>query len=170
MLLKSISSLTFLLVAIGEIHAYFHHINTNSSQFSPVKLQSNASFSDGNPGGIISYMIFVNKKTQIQNKISNNQTVRSMKFESSRRKRRVERHNNDQTYTIEVVVAFDRTLERFHNQENLKEYILSLMLGASNIYVDPSIGNQINLSVKEIVQLNDMNVKAISPDGNGKFV
>lgn len=93
-----------------------------------------------------------------------------MKFESSRRKRRVERHNNDQTYTIEVVVAFDRTLERFHNQENLKEYILSLMLGASNIYVDPSIGNQINLSVKEIVQLNDMNVKAISPDGNGKFV
>lgn len=169
MLLNSISIFTCLLVAIGEIDSYSHHINTSSSQHAPVELQSDASFSNGFPGRIISYMIWsIKKKHKFKKQFF--QTVRSMKFESSRRKRQVERQNNDQIYTIEVLVAFDRTLERFHNQENLKEYILSLMLGASHIYVDPSIGNQINLSVKEIVHLKDMNVKTISPDENGKFV
>lgn len=75
----------------------------------------------------------------------------------------------DQTFTIEIVVAFDHTIERFHNRENVKEYVLSLMLGASNIYADPSIGNRINLSVKEIFHMKDVDVKVLSPDENGKF-
>lgn len=72
-----------------------------------------------------------------------------------------------QTYTIEVVVAFDYTIESFHNGENLEEYILSLMFGASNIYADPSIGHRINLSVIKIISVKDVNVNTIKPDENG---
>lgn len=90
-------------------------------------------------------------------------------FASPRRKRDIDiyRFQNVQTYTIEVVVAFDYTIERFHNRENLEEYILSLMFGASNIYSDPSIGHRINLSVKKIIRIKEMYVNTIKPDEDG---
>lgn len=91
-------------------------------------------------------------------------------FESPRRKRDIDKGNHFRkvhTYTIEVVVAFDSTIESFHNGENLEEYILSLMFGASNIYADPSIGHRINLSVKKIISVKDVNVDTIKADENG---
>lgn len=66
---------------------------------------------------------------------------------------------------MEVLVAYDQSMVEFHQSQHLTEYILSLMLTASNIIKDPSIGNPIILSVKDIIRMNDVDVKTSE---NGK--
>lgn len=60
---------------------------------------------------------------------------------------------------MEVLVAYDRSMEIFHQSTDLTEYILSLMSTASDIIKDRSMGIPIILSVKEIIRMKDVDVK-----------
>lgn len=63
---------------------------------------------------------------------------------------------------MEVLVAYDRSMEIFHQSTDLTEYILSLMSTASDIIKDRSMGIPIILSVKEIIRMKDVDVKTAS--------
>ncbi|XP_065369742.1 A disintegrin and metalloproteinase with thrombospondin motifs 9 isoform X3 [Calliphora vicina] len=57
-------------------------------------------------------------------------------------------------FTIELLVAVDRTMKEFH-KDDLTSYILTLISIVSNIFADASIGNSIYISVANILVLND---------------
>lgn len=70
----------------------------------------------------------------------------------------------DNAYTIEVLVVVDEAMRRFHRTlgSDITEYILTLMLIASDVYADPSIGNSINIAVIDIKNLeNDLNIERL---------
>lgn len=70
--------------------------------------------------------------------------------------------DNDQPYTIEVLIVVDRSMQEFHREINIKSYVLMLMSIASNIFANVSIGNFLNLAVVDIVLLNDdLDVKSL---------
>ncbi|KAM7364624.1 ADAM metallopeptidase with thrombospondin type 1 motif A isoform 2-T6 [Cochliomyia hominivorax] len=57
-------------------------------------------------------------------------------------------------FTIELLVAVDRTMKEFH-KDDLTSYILTLISIVSNIFADASIGNSIYISVANILVLNE---------------
>lgn len=57
------------------------------------------------------------------------------------------------TYTIEVLVAVDKLMIDFYGSNNIEEYVLSLMLIASNNLANIEIGNTIKLAVVDIISL-----------------
>lgn len=57
------------------------------------------------------------------------------------------------TYTIEVLVAVDKLMIDFYGSNNIEEYVLSLMLFASNNLANIEIGNTIKLAVVDIISL-----------------
>lgn len=57
------------------------------------------------------------------------------------------------TYTIEVLVAVDKLMIEFYGSNNIEEYVLSLMLIASNNLANIEIGNTIKLAVVDIISL-----------------
>ncbi|XP_055852459.1 A disintegrin and metalloproteinase with thrombospondin motifs 9 [Episyrphus balteatus] len=59
-----------------------------------------------------------------------------------------------QLFTMEVLVAVDKSMSEFHSSD-LKTYILTLISIVSNIFADASIGNSINISVPTILLLKD---------------
>lgn len=73
-------------------------------------------------------------------------------FTRLHRKKRnyVDRH----VFTMEVLVAVDKTMSEFHGSD-LKSYILTLISIVSNIYADASIGNSIYITVANILLLHD---------------
>lgn len=73
-------------------------------------------------------------------------------FTRLHRKKRnyVDRH----VFTMEVLVAVDKTMSEFHGSD-LKSYILTLISIVSNIYADASIGNSIYITVANILILRD---------------
>ncbi|XP_030370453.1 A disintegrin and metalloproteinase with thrombospondin motifs 9 isoform X2 [Scaptodrosophila lebanonensis] len=75
---------------------------------------------------------------------------------TSKRTRR-KRHNTDnQVYTLEVLVAVDRTMAEFHkNKNSLYSYILILFSIVSNIFADASIGNSIHISLVKLLEIRD---------------
>ncbi|XP_029407527.2 A disintegrin and metalloproteinase with thrombospondin motifs 9 isoform X2 [Bactrocera dorsalis] len=80
-------------------------------------------------------------------------------FTRLHRKKRnyVDRH----VFTMEVLVAVDKTMSEFHGND-LKSYILTLISIVSNIYADASIGNSIYITVANILILRDDRRKATS--------
>uniref|UniRef100_A0A0K8VCK3 A disintegrin and metalloproteinase with thrombospondin motifs 9 n=2 Tax=Bactrocera latifrons TaxID=174628 RepID=A0A0K8VCK3_BACLA len=80
-------------------------------------------------------------------------------FTRLHRKKRnyVDRH----VFTMEVLVAVDKTMSEFHGSD-LKSYILTLISIVSNIYADASIGNSIYITVANILILRDDRRKATS--------
>lgn len=80
---------------------------------------------------------------------------------SSQHSSRIKRHaghytgsQNQQRY-IEILVAVDDTMNDYYGSD-LKKYILSLMSTAQKVFADPSIGNSISLSVKNIISIDDL--------------
>lgn len=67
------------------------------------------------------------------------------------RKKRDYDHN---IFTIELLVAVDRTMKEFH-KDDLTSYILTLISIVSNIFADASIGNSIHISLANILVLNE---------------
>lgn len=57
------------------------------------------------------------------------------------------------TYTIEVLVAVDKLMIDFYGSNNIEEYVLSLMLIASNNLANVEIDNTIKLAVVDIISL-----------------
>lgn len=72
------------------------------------------------------------------------------------RLRRQKRHYHDDRhlFTIELLVAVDRTMKEFHKSD-LTPYILTLISIVSNIFADASIGNSIYISVANILVLHE---------------
>lgn len=46
-------------------------------------------------------------------------------------------------------------MQEFHVANNIEEYVLTLMLIASNIFADVSIGNLVNVAVVDIIYLKE---------------
>lgn len=60
---------------------------------------------------------------------------------------------NQQNYTIELLVAIDQTMIDFHGKDKVEEYVLTLLSSTSNLLLDKSIGNPINLAIVEILTI-----------------
>lgn len=60
---------------------------------------------------------------------------------------------NQQSYTIELLVAVDQTMKE-HYKDKLEEHVLGLISSASKLFVHKSIGNPIDLAVVNIVEVN----------------
>lgn len=77
-------------------------------------------------------------------------------FAGNRKLRRQKRHYHDDQhpFTIELLVAVDRTMKEFHKSD-LTPYILTLISIVSNIFADASIGNSIYISVANILVLHE---------------
>lgn len=69
-------------------------------------------------------------------------------------KRRKRDYEDRHLFTIELLVAVDRTMKEFHKHD-LNSYILTLISIVSNIFADASIGNSIYISVANILVLHD---------------
>ncbi|XP_054721410.1 A disintegrin and metalloproteinase with thrombospondin motifs 9-like [Uloborus diversus] len=57
-------------------------------------------------------------------------------------------------WNLEIMVVADSKMKRYHG-DNLEMYILTLMSSVALIYKDPSIGNNINLSIVKLVIMSD---------------
>lgn len=79
---------------------------------------------------------------------------------SHRKKREFSANRNDldsnNSYTIEVLVAVDESMQRFHRSigSDITEYVLSLIFTTANIFADASIGNMMHIAIVGIVNLN----------------
>ncbi|KAH8313711.1 hypothetical protein KR067_010642, partial [Drosophila pandora] len=76
-----------------------------------------------------------------------------------RRLTRRKRHYNDmdsQVYTLEVLIAVDSSMERFHKGD-LTSYIMILLSIVSSIFEDASIGNSIRISLVNLIMLPNNN-------------
>uniref|UniRef100_A0A182JQ27 Peptidase M12B domain-containing protein n=1 Tax=Anopheles christyi TaxID=43041 RepID=A0A182JQ27_9DIPT len=65
------------------------------------------------------------------------------------RRRRSPEHFASNEYTLEVLVAVDNKMQRYHNQ-SLKSYVLTLMSIVSSVYADASIGSSMKIAVSHI--------------------
>uniref|UniRef100_A0A2M4ADI9 Putativedisintegrin and metalloproteinase with thrombospondin motifs 9 n=1 Tax=Anopheles triannulatus TaxID=58253 RepID=A0A2M4ADI9_9DIPT len=61
--------------------------------------------------------------------------------------------STDEEYTIEVLVAVDNKMQRYHGNA-LKSYVLTLMSIVSSVYADASIGNSIKIAVSHIMYIH----------------
>ncbi|XP_070073082.1 A disintegrin and metalloproteinase with thrombospondin motifs 15 isoform X2 [Drosophila takahashii] len=86
------------------------------------------------------------------------QLEKAQKAKSPNLKRR-KRHYNDednQVYTLEVLIAVDTSMERFHGPD-LQSYIFILMSIVASIFADASIGNSIRISLVKLISLPNFN-------------
>ncbi|XP_049533835.1 A disintegrin and metalloproteinase with thrombospondin motifs 15 isoform X5 [Anopheles darlingi] len=70
-----------------------------------------------------------------------------------RTKRSASYSSTDEEYTIEVLVAVDNKMQRYHGNA-LKSYVLTLMSIVSSVYADASIGNSIKIAVSHIMYIH----------------
>ncbi|XP_017143471.2 A disintegrin and metalloproteinase with thrombospondin motifs 9 isoform X1 [Drosophila miranda] len=84
---------------------------------------------------------------------------RQLRDSVPRKLKRRKRHYTDmdnQLYTLEVLVAVDSSMGRFH-KDDLSAYILILLSIVSKIFEDASIGNSIRISLVNLILLPDSN-------------
>ncbi|XP_017067675.2 A disintegrin and metalloproteinase with thrombospondin motifs 9 isoform X2 [Drosophila eugracilis] len=87
----------------------------------------------------------------------------------SRTLKRRKRHYADvdnQLYTLEVLIAVDSSMARFHG-DDLKPYILILMSIVSSLFGDASIGNSIRISLVKLIRLPNFDVQ---PDSSHEML
>ncbi|XP_035895635.1 A disintegrin and metalloproteinase with thrombospondin motifs 9 isoform X4 [Anopheles stephensi] len=76
----------------------------------------------------------------------------------SRRRRSLEPFSNNE-YTLEVLVAVDNKMQRYHGSA-LKSYVLTLMSIVSSVYADASIGSSMKIAVSHISYIHhDLNAQ-----------
>ncbi|XP_031416665.1 A disintegrin and metalloproteinase with thrombospondin motifs 3 isoform X2 [Clupea harengus] len=72
------------------------------------------------------------------------------KLSESERKRR---HAKKDDYNIEVLLAVDDSVVRFHGKEHVQNYVLTLMNIVDEIYHDESLGTNINVVLVRIIMV-----------------
>lgn len=164
------SSLTTSLVALYFLLA-FGEIQAHSNTAVPLRC-GNGDQPEAKP--VFSGGTNFNHKTTNQDNGLNPFSLRSKRFANNNHNQYIiseyYSQNRDSRY-IEVLVAVDDTMHKYHGSD-LNDYVLSLMFTASKVFADPSIGNSIHLSVKNIITLeDDLNVRTIrSGNKTGKDV
>uniref|UniRef100_A0A8D3D1D7 ADAM metallopeptidase with thrombospondin type 1 motif 14 n=1 Tax=Scophthalmus maximus TaxID=52904 RepID=A0A8D3D1D7_SCOMX len=74
----------------------------------------------------------------------------SRKLSASERKRR---HAKKDDYNIEVLLAVDDSVVRFHGKEHVQNYVLTLMNIVDEIYHDESLGTNINIVLVRMIMV-----------------
>ncbi|TTX88634.1 A disintegrin and metalloproteinase with thrombospondin motifs 3 [Bagarius yarrelli] len=72
------------------------------------------------------------------------------KLSDSERKRR---HAKKDGYSIEVLLAVDDSVVRFHGKEHVQNYVLTLMNIVDEIYHDESLGTTINIVIVRMIMV-----------------
>ncbi|XP_035469238.1 A disintegrin and metalloproteinase with thrombospondin motifs 14 isoform X2 [Scophthalmus maximus] len=72
------------------------------------------------------------------------------KLSASERKRR---HAKKDDYNIEVLLAVDDSVVRFHGKEHVQNYVLTLMNIVDEIYHDESLGTNINIVLVRMIMV-----------------
>lgn len=72
------------------------------------------------------------------------------KLSESERKRR---HAKKDDYNIEVLLAVDDSVVRFHGKEHVQNYVLTLMNIVDEIYHDESLGTNINIVLVRMIMV-----------------
>lgn len=72
------------------------------------------------------------------------------KLSESERKRR---HAKKEDYNIEVLLAVDDSVVRFHGKEHVQNYVLTLMNIVDEIYHDESLGTNINVVLVRMIMV-----------------
>ncbi|KAM6897258.1 A disintegrin and metalloproteinase with thrombospondin motifs 14 isoform 2-T2 [Xenentodon cancila] len=72
------------------------------------------------------------------------------KLSDSERKRR---HAKKEDYNIEVLLAVDDSVVRFHGKEHVQNYVLTLMNIVDEIYHDESLGTNINIVLVRMIMV-----------------
>ncbi|TRY71246.1 hypothetical protein DNTS_014991 [Danionella cerebrum] len=75
-------------------------------------------------------------------------SVMEEKLSESERKRR---HAKKDDYSIEVLLAVDDSVVRFHGKEHVQNYVLTLMNIVDEIYHDESLGTNINIVLVRMI-------------------
>ena len=57
-------------------------------------------------------------------------------------------------YTMEVLVVVDEKMQAYYGS-NLKDHVLQQMSIVTNLFADPSFGNDMDIAVLDIVKLTD---------------
>uniref|UniRef100_A0A8C6Y3U6 ADAM metallopeptidase with thrombospondin type 1 motif 14 n=1 Tax=Naja naja TaxID=35670 RepID=A0A8C6Y3U6_NAJNA len=66
---------------------------------------------------------------------------------------RKRRHAKKEDYNIEVLLAVDDTVVRFHGKEHVQNYVLTLMNIVNEIYHDESLGVHINIALVRMIMV-----------------
>uniref|UniRef100_A0A7N9ANE4 ADAM metallopeptidase with thrombospondin type 1 motif, 14 n=1 Tax=Mastacembelus armatus TaxID=205130 RepID=A0A7N9ANE4_9TELE len=77
------------------------------------------------------------------------------KLTESERKRR---HAKKDDYNIEVLLAVDDSVVRFHGKEHVQNYVLTLMNIVDEIYHDESLGTNINIVLVRMIMVEMLHV------------
>ncbi|XP_035389698.1 A disintegrin and metalloproteinase with thrombospondin motifs 14 isoform X1 [Electrophorus electricus] len=89
--------------------------------------------------------------------------VMEEKLSESARKRR---HAKKDNYNIEVLLAVDDSVVRFHGKEHVQNYVLTLMNIVDEIYHDESLGTTINIVLVRMIMVGYRQSMSLIERGN----
>ncbi|XP_032638613.1 A disintegrin and metalloproteinase with thrombospondin motifs 14 [Chelonoidis abingdonii] len=79
---------------------------------------------------------------------------------------RKRRHAKKDDYNIEILLAVDDTVVRFHGKEHVKNYVLTLMNIVDEIYHDESLGVHINIVLVRMIMVGYRQSVSLIERGN----
>ncbi|XP_077291043.1 ADAM metallopeptidase with thrombospondin type 1 motif B [Arctopsyche grandis] len=89
------------------------------------------------------------------NEIEYNQSDNASKSRNRNRKRMRQPRSVSRPRHVEVLLVADSSMTEFHQKGNVETYLLTIMNMVSSLYLDPTIGNFINVVVVKIILLED---------------
>ncbi|XP_066205595.1 A disintegrin and metalloproteinase with thrombospondin motifs 14 isoform X3 [Saccopteryx leptura] len=79
---------------------------------------------------------------------------------------RKRRHAKPGSYSIEVLLAVDDSVVRFHGKEHVQNYVLTLMNIVDEIYHDESLGAHINIALVRLIMVGYRQSLSLIEQGN----
>ncbi|XP_053778769.1 A disintegrin and metalloproteinase with thrombospondin motifs 14 isoform X3 [Desmodus rotundus] len=79
---------------------------------------------------------------------------------------RKRRHAKPGSYSIEVLLAVDDSVVRFHGKEHVQNYVLTLMNIVNEIYHDESLGAHINIALVRLIMVGYRQSLSLIERGN----
>nr|XP_031316993.1 A disintegrin and metalloproteinase with thrombospondin motifs 14 isoform X6 [Camelus dromedarius] len=79
---------------------------------------------------------------------------------------RKRRHAKPGSYSIEVLLAVDDSVVRFHSKEHVQNYVLTLMNIVDEIYHDESLGAHINIALVRLIMVGYRQSLSLIERGN----
>ncbi|XP_036294116.1 A disintegrin and metalloproteinase with thrombospondin motifs 14 isoform X5 [Pipistrellus kuhlii] len=79
---------------------------------------------------------------------------------------RKRRHAKPGSYSIEVLLAVDDSVVRFHGKEHVQNYVLTLMNIVNEIYHDESLGTHINIALVRLIMVGYRQSLSLIERGN----
>ncbi|XP_062859444.1 A disintegrin and metalloproteinase with thrombospondin motifs 14 [Trichomycterus rosablanca] len=95
--------------------------------------------------------------------LPNSLDLMNRKLSDSERKRR---HAKKDDYSIEVLLAVDDSVVRFHGKEHVQNYVLTLMNIVDEIYHDESLGTSINVVIVRMIMVGYRQSVSLIEKGN----